>query len=285
MAIHDQNYVRYDGPLRESGAAWTIAWTSFRTYLSFLRTKLVLLLLGIGVPVPAMVMVLIEYAVRGQVGQFTEVGVPAGTYVSYFLQAQALSLAVLLMASGCGVISEDIRYRTFQLYFSKPISRLEYGLGKLGGLLMLGSLVTVVPAVLVGALRATFFTQSPYFKEVLVQTAAAIGLSAFITVVLCAIVAGLSSLTRRTGYVVLAWIGVLLVPLILRGIVAIATESSDVARLWDITGNFLVLSDWLLVEEFAFAGPHWIAPIVLIALAAAGLGAMAWRVSKLEGIA
>ena len=285
MAIHDQNYVRYDGPLHEGRAGWTIAWTSFRTYLSFLRTKLVLLLLWLSVPVPAAVLVLIEYAVRGQVGQFTEVGAPSGSFVSFFLQAQVFSLAILLMAAGCGVISEDIRYRTFQLYFSKPVSRLEYGLGKFGSLVLLGSLITVVPATVVGALRAAFFTQTTFFGDVIAQTGTAIGLSLMVTLVLCAIVAGLSSLTRRTGYVVLAWIGVLLVPLILRGIVAIATDGSDAAKLWDITGNFLVLSEWLLVADFAFDGPHWLAPIVLVALAAAGLGAMAWRISKLEGIA
>jgi len=45
MAIYDQNYVRYDGPLRERGAWAVIAWMSFRTYLSFWRTKLALLLM------------------------------------------------------------------------------------------------------------------------------------------------------------------------------------------------------------------------------------------------
>lgn len=284
MAIHDQNYVRYEGNLKERGAWWVITRTSLRTYLSFLRTKLTLAGLWIAGPLVAIVLVLVEYGVRGQLGQFTEVEAPSGGYISFFLQVEAFSLAILFMAAGCGVISEDLRYRTFQLYFSKPISRAEYAIGKFMSLFMLGSLVTIVPTVIVGGLRLVFFAQSDFFKTVLQDTGVGLGLSILITVVFSAAVAGLSALTARTGYVVLSWIGVLLVPLILSGIVAIATSGADWASLWSLTGCLLVVSDSLLTDK-PFEGPVWVAWIVLVTVGALGIASMLRRINKLEGVA
>lgn len=284
MAIHEQNYVRYDGPIREGGAWRVIAWTGFRTYWSFLRTKLVLLFLWLA-PLFFGGMALLEYALRGQLAQMAGSEAPSAGYITFYLQVQVFSLAILLMASGCGVISEDLRYRTFQLYFSKPIKKADYAIGKFLSLVMLGSLITVVPGAMLLALRSAFFVRSEFFKPVFEQMAIGLGLSALFTLVLCAIVAGLSSTTSRTGYVVLSWIGVLLVPLILSGIVAIATGDTDLASLWSLTGNMLVVSEMALVPDKAFEGPAWVAPVVLVAVTAAGIAALARRITRLEGVA
>jgi ABC-type transport system involved in multi-copper enzyme maturation permease subunit len=287
MAIHEQNYVRYDGPLRDSGAWRVIAWTGFRTHLSFLRTKLLILGLWLG-PLLFAGLIFLEYTLRGQMGQMMgEPMAPKAAYVSGFLQMQVFSLAILLMASGCGVISEDLKYRTFQLYFSKPITRTDYAVGKFLSIALLGSLVTVLPAFLLAGLRAALFIQSEFFKPVLEQMGIGVGLSALFTLIICAMVAGLSSLTSRTGYVVLSWIGVLLVPLILSGIVAIATGgNTELASLWSLTGNMLVVADMALgVDKEAVDAPLWVAPIVLTVVSAAGIGALVRRINRLEGVA
>lgn len=287
MAIHEQNYVRYEGPLRESGAWRVIAWTGFRTHVSFLRTKLILLLMWLG-PLIFAGLIFLEYTLRGQLGQMTGGPMaPEASYVTGFLQMQVFSLAILLMASGCGVISEDLKHRTFQLYFSKPITRADYAVGKFLSIALLGSLVTVVPAFILACLRSALFIQSEFFKEVLGQMALGVGLSTLFTLIICAVVAGLSSLTSRTGYVVLSWIGVLLVPLILSGIVAIATGgNTELASLWSLTGNMLVVSDMVLgVEKEAVDAPLWVAPIVLGVASVAGIGALVRRINKLEGVA
>jgi len=285
MAIHDQDYVRYDGPLRESGAWWVIAWTGFRTYLGFGRTKLTLIVLWLVNPLFFLGLVFLEYVLRGQMGQMGDLDAPAASYITGYLQVEAFSLAVLFMARGCGVISEDLRYRTFQLYFSKPISRADYAVGKFGSLFLLGSLVTVLPSLIVGGLRLAFFFQTDFFKGLLAQVGIGVALSIFITIVFCGIVAGLSSTTERTGYVVLSWIGVLLVPFILQGIVYIATSGADMASLWSLTGELKVFSDMLLLDDFAFEGPAWLAPSILIVAGGAGIAAMIRRISSLEGVA
>lgn len=284
MAIHDQDYVRYDGPLRDGGAWWIIAWTALRTYLSFLRTKLTLLALWVAGPVVAVVLVLIEYGVRGQMTQFTEVSAPSGSYIVYYVVFMAASVAILYIASGCGAISDDLRYRTFQLYFSKPISRVEYAVGKFLSLFALGGLVAIVPTIAVGALRLAFYARSEFLTVVLQDTAIGLGLTILITAVFAAIVLGLSSLTSRTGYVVLSWIGVLLVPLIMSGVIAIGTSGADWANLWNLLGCFMTISESLLTEE-VFEGPVWVAWVVLLGAGALGIVSLIRRINKLEGVA
>lgn len=292
MAIHEQNYVRYDGPLRTNRAWAVIAWSGFRTYLSFLRTKLVLLLLWL-LPFLYCVFIFLEYTLRGSgVG---DAGVPPSSYVSFFLQIQVLSVFVLLLASGCGVVSEDLRYRTFQLYFSKPIARRDYAIGKFLSILLLTSLVSVIPAAILTLLRGALFIRSDVFKPVMVQMGVGVLLSLLFAGIMCSVVAGLSSLTRSQGTVVLSFLGVIVVPQILSLIVAIAgggsegasnwlTGTASPAHLWSLTGNMLIVSQWILNGE-TFDGPAWAAPLILAIVTAAGIGAMARRISRLEGVA
>lgn len=286
MAIHDQNYVRYDGPLKERGGWWVITTMTLRLALSFTRTKLILLFLWI-TPLIMAVAILIEYAVRGQVSQFAEQSAPGAGSSLFFLQATFYLIAILFIAAGCNVVSDDLRHRTFQLYFSRPLARWEYGLGKFLALFSLGALVSVIPALILGPLRLSFFARTDHFSAMALQTGKAFLMTTIALAMLSAIVLGLSSLTRRTGYAVLALIGVLFVPLILQSIVMIATGGSDLARLWSLPGNFILISEILLNPETRadISVPWWAPVLVLLTITAASVGALIRRISRLEGVA
>ena len=292
MSIHDQNYVRYDGPIRESGSWAVIAWTGFRTYLSFLRTKIVLLFLWL-LPLLYLVAAFLEYKVRSTGLAGTDV--PPSSYVSIFLQLQMMSVVVLLLVSGCGVVSDDLRHRTFQLYFSKPIERIDYAIGKFLSLMLLTTLVSVGPALVVTGVRGALYIQDEVFKAVATDMMIGVGLSGVFSAVLCAAVVGISSATRSHGTVVLSFLGFIVVPQMISLIVAIATTGlggatswlgfeSTPSQLWSVTGSMLVVSEWVLSGE-TFEGPAFIAPIVLLAVFVGGLAAMQARISRLEGVA
>jgi ABC-type transport system involved in multi-copper enzyme maturation permease subunit len=287
MTIHDQNYARYEGTLREDGHTWVIAWTTLRVMLGFMRSKLVLLFLWAPVLV-TMVLIFIEYGVRNsQLGQLGggagEAPGPGG--MIYYLQLQVFSLALLFAASGCGVIADDLRYRAVQLYFSKPITRMQYGAGKLLGLFLFGSLVTILPALLLAGMRLALIARGELIAPMVQQAALGVGISALITVTLTAIVTGLSSLTSRSGYVVLAWIGVLMVPTLMMFIIMLISEGHKAARLASLPGLTLLASEALLAADGIAPVPAFVPFLLLAALAGAGLWALTWRISKLEGIA
>jgi ABC-type transport system involved in multi-copper enzyme maturation permease subunit len=283
MPIHEQEYVTYDGPLERSGAWWVFARTQFRLSLSFLRTKLLLLVLWIPVIV-VLIGVLIEFALQGNIPMGEDGTTPGASATAWILQLQFFSVAILYMASGCGAVSDDLRHQTFQLFFSRPVERWEYTLGKFLGLFMLGSLVTLLPATLIGGLRLAYYAQTDLFKDIATQTATALSLSLVLTSLAAAIVLGLSSITKKTGYAVLSWIGVLLVPLILSTIVRITTEQPDMANLWSLNGNLMLIATSLMGAE-AIEVPAWAPWLLLLTAGGAGIAGLVWRVNKLEGVA
>lgn len=284
MTIHEQNYVRYEGPLETKHTAWLIALTQLRTFWSFTRTKLTILLMWLPALI-ALVLIFIEYSLRNsQLGAIAPAETPGTGPTLFFLQTHIMGAAILYMASGCGVIADDLRYRTFQLYFSKPLSRQQYALGKFMGLFGLGATITLLPTALCVALRIALFARTDYAFAVIKQMSLSWLMLAVATAVMSALIMGLSSLTSRTGYAVLSWIGVLVVPIIITSIIQIATKGSDTANLWSIPGA-IHLATRALIDKDPLAVPA-IAPFAVLAtLGGAGIGATAWRISKLEGVA
>lgn len=286
MAIHEQKYISYDGPLKIGGAWWTFARMTFGMGSRLKRTWAMLVLLWIPV-LFTLAAIFVEYGAREKMPQLQDLlgsgGLGAGG-VSLVLQMQFFSAALLMMLVGCGAIAEDLRYQTFQLYFSRPVERWEYLAGKFLGLAGLCSLVTVVPGLLLGGLRATYFARTALGAEAFKQTAGGLAISVGITVLVCSIVLGLSSLTRRTGYAVLAFVGVLIVPQILAIIVALSAGNNDLANLWSLSGNIWLVTQFLLAET-APDVPIFAPFAILAGLTGLGVYAMFWRVHRLEGIA
>ncbi len=285
MAIHEQNYVSYDGPLKQGRGWWIFARTTFRMAMGFKRTWFLLIASWIPVII-TLGLVFVEYGIRQNLSQAMNAG--AGDFgtsaVGLVLQMFFFSAALLMMAIGCRTISEDLRYRTFQLYFSRPVERWEYILGKFVGNFMLCSLVTIVPAVLIGGVRALYFARTDFASQVFRQTAVGLGIALLMAVVITSVVLGLSSLTRRSGYAVLAWIGILFVPLVITVIVNVTNSSPDAAALLNLPGNFSLLTKLLLAKSPPDV--PLIAPIlVLVGLSALSLFGVRWRINKLEGIA
>lgn len=291
MAIHQQNYTRYEGPLTQGGAWRTFAWMTFRLAMSFKRTWATLVFLWIPV-LFVLVAIFIEYGVREKMPiaqELLEASDAATTIgaggVTFVVLMQFFSAALLMMVIGCGAIADDLRYRTFQLYFSRPVERWEYLLGKFLGTAAICSLVTVLPALMLGGLRAAYFARTSLAGPMLQQSLVGLGLSVGIVVLVSSIVLGLSSLTRHTGYAVLGLVGLLLVPQVVSIIVALGGSSGDSwAQVFSLAGNLWLVTQLLLAETPPDV--PLVVPLALLAgITALGFWAMHWRVHKLEGIA
>src|SRR5699024_6634369 len=97
--------------------------------------------------------------------------------ISFVAQMQFFSAALFMMVVGCGIIADDLRYRTFQLYFSRPVERWEYMLGKFLALAGLTSLVSVLPALLLGGFRAAYFAETDLAEAMLAQSVVGVAVS------------------------------------------------------------------------------------------------------------
>ena len=68
--------------------------------------------------------------------------------LTFFRTPQAVGLAILIGFIASPLISRDLRSRAFLLYFARPITRLEYLLGKSAGVWCFTAAITTLPALL-----------------------------------------------------------------------------------------------------------------------------------------
>lgn len=282
MAIRDQSYSRYDGPTHHTRMWATIAWSGVRTAWSFWRTKLTLFAIWL-IPVAFIFVVIAEAAFLDGELLFADAEVSAHVGIGTFLQIQFFALALLFIARGCNVVADDMRHKTVQLYFSKPITPLDYAAGKVSTLLFLALVGVIIPATMVAGMRTAFYIQTDLFADMALIHLQALLLLGLICVMAASVVVGISSLTERAGYAVLIWLGILLVPIIIQLIVWVAAEGSEWARMLSITGVIGLASDAWIGGDSGDV-PRWIPFAAIFALIGAGLGALRYRLNRLEGI-
>jgi ABC-2 type transport system permease protein len=159
MPIHDQGYRRFGGQRAPHGRAWwVIASTQLRSALKF--RPFVILLLFSWVP----------FVVRGVqfylASSFQQVSMLAPTAQTFreFLDQQGLFIFLLTIALG-GAIADDRRANALQLYLSKPLTRVEYVLGRLVPALICLLGITFLPAMLLLLLQVAFSGSITFLRQ------------------------------------------------------------------------------------------------------------------------
>lgn len=125
-----------------------------------------------------------------------------GYFGTYF---QLYMASVVAAVVGPPLVANDLKTRAFLIYFSRPVSRLDYVLGKAGVLVAFLGAVTLLPSLLLYTLSILF---SPSIGT-LVQTLPVLGtviLASLGTIVPAALILlALSSLTRQPRFATVTW--------------------------------------------------------------------------------
>jgi len=143
MPIYEQSYRKHDAraPLRRA-RFWPITREALRLIL--LR-RAFLVLIGVSL-LPFIVRAVQIYVVT----RFPEAGkvLPVdGRLFGEFLNQQIAMTIILSVFGGAGLIANDLRTGAILVYLSRPLTRRDYVLGKLGVLLGLNLAVTLAPAL------------------------------------------------------------------------------------------------------------------------------------------
>ena len=127
MPIHDQSYRHYEGRRAPKGVAWqVIARTGIVTIIKKRAFVGLLLFAWIPFAVRAVQIYLATYY-----PQATFLAATAGTFRE-FLQQQQMFFTFIMPSMPARASSRTIKANALQIYFSKPISRRDYMIGKLG---------------------------------------------------------------------------------------------------------------------------------------------------------
>jgi ABC-2 type transport system permease protein len=151
----------------------------------------------------------------------------------YFLQAEMFFVMILVMLVGPGLISQDLRFNALPLYFSRPVRRGDYFLGKLGVIGYFLGLVTVGPAVAAWLLGGLFSLDFGVFLATgrILFGVIVYGLTASLSAGL--LMLALSSLSRNSRYVAISWAGLWLITGIVSTSLRTAHEQNYYLRMFE----------------------------------------------------
>jgi len=148
-----------------------------------------------------------------------------------FMRApQAILLAVVIGLVAPPLVSGDLRAKAWLVYFTRPLGRSEYILGKAAVLAAIVSLITMVPALtlwIVGVLVSPSVTVAVATWDLPVRIALA---SAALTVPTVLVALAYSSLTAESRIATFAWFATWMAGFIAHGALAGADMAAAAAR-------------------------------------------------------
>jgi len=149
---------------------------------------------------------------------------------TYFMDAELWISMVLILLVGPDLISQDLRFNALPLYFSRPLQRRDYFLGKLGVIGALLGMVTVGPAVIAYILGMLFSLDFTIIRDTFSILLGTIAYGLLVLVSAGTLILALSSLSRNSRYVMLLWLAVVLVSNVMSGVLMTAERQRQIQQ-------------------------------------------------------
>ena len=276
MPIHDQSYRRYTGVREAPGTAWlVITVTGIRTALS---KKLFL-----GVMLFAWAQFLVRAVIFYLSANFPNLDILAPSVETFrqFLEMQELFVLIVTVYVGSGLIANDRRSNALQIYLSKPLSRAEYVVGKLGILLFFLLMVTLLPAMALLFVQMMFSGSLTFVRENLFLIPA-ITLYALVEVLLASFtMLALSSLSTSARFTAILYFGAIVFTGVLFTILRGITSSTTLAWL-SFRANLEQIGDVIFRLQPRFDSSWLLSVLVVAALIGLSIVVLERRVRGVE---
>jgi ABC-type transport system involved in multi-copper enzyme maturation permease subunit len=187
-------------------------------------------------------------------------------------------LVILSSFSGADLISTDLKFKAFPLYFARPLSRGDYLLGKFSIILFYLLLFTLVPGILL-LLFKMIFTGSLAVSPLLLLAIVVFPLLECIF--LASLTLTLSSLSANTKFIQIA---IFLVYIFSNNLAQILKSifKSDYFFLISLQDNIEQMGSFLFRLQPARAYPAWLAVIPPVAISLLAVWLLSWRIKKAE---
>ena len=206
MTIKEKGYTHWEGELKESKFPW-LPITEWGIKLTF-RKKFFKLLFFLSL-VPALVFLVgIYISERLEDFQFmiresTEfININPNYFKAYFTNDFLLfTMVIILVFCGAGLISDDLKYNSLQLYFARPLKKKDYFLGKVSVIVFFLFIITLIPGLILFLMKLIFSGSFRFFLTFPLLPLAIIVYSVFVTGFFSFYTLLLSSLSKNRRYV------------------------------------------------------------------------------------
>jgi ABC-type transport system involved in multi-copper enzyme maturation permease subunit len=276
VPIHDQGYRRYGGSRDALGRAWSvIAVTGVRSFIGR-RMFLLLLVVAWG-----------PFVIRaGQM--YAAANFPSASFLAVtartfrdFLDTQGWFVFFVTIYVGAGLIADDRRANALQIYLSKPLTRIEYIIGKLAILVVFLLLVTWVPAILL-LVAQVLFAGSVTFLMSNLYLVPAITVFSFTQVMVASFsMLALSSLSRSSRFVAVMYAGLMFFSDAVADVVSSITGESSAAWI-SLTDNLAQVGDAIFRLPHRYDVPIVVSLAVVVALIGLAIVVLERRVRGVE---
>ncbi len=211
--IREKGYHHWDGQLKTSfRPAWPIMRTGIK--LAFQKKKFKPLFAASFIPA-------FTYAAGIYISERLEDFKSMGGNLEKFLQINPVffrsyltldfiyfMILLLMSVGGAGLIADDFRHKAIQLYFSRPLQKKDYLLGKAGVVSFFVGCLTLVPALILFVLKLLFSGSFRLLLDYPWLILSIILFSAFIMMFFTAFVLLCSSLTTNRNQAVALMFGI-----------------------------------------------------------------------------
>ncbi|HDP33785.1 MAG TPA: hypothetical protein ENN29_01605 [Candidatus Hydrogenedentes bacterium] len=159
MPIYTKTYRRYEGQPRRHFRWLVVIEQEMKTLAKFRVFKALVLIACLHIVLR--LLQIVAYDVLAQDPNHPLQIVFANLDIAYigpdtffsFLYLQTTIMFILLLYSGSGMICNDFKNNLMEIYFSKPLTWVDYSLGKTLTLMLLGLSVTAAPGILLVVLH------------------------------------------------------------------------------------------------------------------------------------
>jgi ABC-type transport system involved in multi-copper enzyme maturation permease subunit len=204
MPIHDQGYRRYAGRREAHGRTWLVIARA--GVMERLRERKFLGLLLVAW-LPFLVRS-VQLYVAANYAQASFLNATPSMFRDYLAQ-QGVFVFFITLYVGSGLIANDRRANALQIYLSKPLSRVDYVVGKLATLLIFLTAVTWVPGILLLVMQMLFAGNLAFLKANLFLFPAITVFSAVTVLTSSFTMLALSSLSKSRRFVAVMYAGLI----------------------------------------------------------------------------
>jgi ABC-2 type transport system permease protein len=293
MAVYKRTYTRYAGTL--TNERWRFAILPRYSLQSIFGTRLrsAAFILAL---VPHLIALIVIY-LRSHIDALVALGIDAqdlqylsidGGFFFTLFSVQTFISFFIIAFSGPSLISPDLANGALPVYLSRPFSRTEYVLGKLSIMLVLTSLITWVPGLLLFGLQTTLVGVSWSWDNLRIM--AAILLGSWIWIVTISLMAlALSAWVKWKPVAAAALFGIFFVGAGF-GTVSNAILQTRWGTLLNLGSAMRMIWRWLFLNENVYRittppfgmMPAWTGLLSLAFVCAIALFLLSWKIRPVQ---
>lgn len=260
MPIHDQSYQHWNGTLKSHAFRW---WIITKEGLKIILKRKLFIIFVMAPPFMYLIF-------RGGMIYFIN---SLGTKVLFFPSIDEkffndffsstvvpipwtfFFIIMICVFGGADLIAKDLKNNVLQLYLSKPLTRVDYIIGKLATIMLLLTSVTALPGVILFLESILLSDNLTFLKEKYWILGSVLGYSLILTLIPGLIILAFSSLTKNNRYAAIGFAIIsLFTPIVYQILESIFhTDKVALVSFW---ANFQQLGNIMFGLPTRYS-PHW----------------------------